>query len=257
MKVTLNKVNALICLVSGILLVVLASPHFAEAGGGYGQGSYYGQATYYSQSYYQSYYQSTYYTQSSYQTDFTTDVTMDATLDITGTVSKGSGTFVIDHPLDPINKLLYHSFVESPDVKNIYDGLVVLDDVGEATIMLPDYFEALNKDFRYQYTAYGQSAPRLYVKNEIENNQFTLAGGPPGATVSWQVTGIRKDPFIIANPIVVEVEKGPGELVDKGEYIFTGYESPFNLDGLLERPTSLFGSLWSKFWNWISSLLER
>jgi hypothetical protein len=45
------------------------------------------------------------------------------------------------------------SFVESPDMKNVYDGLVVLDDKGEAKIELPDWFGALNKDFRYQLTA--------------------------------------------------------------------------------------------------------
>jgi hypothetical protein len=42
-------------------------------------------------------------------------------LGVTGTVSKGGGSFKIDHPLDPENKYLSHSFVESPDMKNIYD----------------------------------------------------------------------------------------------------------------------------------------
>ncbi|HEY3242950.1 MAG TPA: hypothetical protein VGM03_06310, partial [Phycisphaerae bacterium] len=40
-------------------------------------------------------------------------------VNVTGTLSKGFGTFKIDHPLDPENKYLYHSFVESPDMKNI------------------------------------------------------------------------------------------------------------------------------------------
>ena len=44
-------------------------------------------------------------------------------LDVTGTISKGGGTFKIDHPLDPTNKYLYHSFVESPDMMNIYNGI--------------------------------------------------------------------------------------------------------------------------------------
>ena len=78
--------------------------------------------------------------------------TIGGSLSVTGALSKGSGTFKIDHPLDPTNKFLYHSFVESPDMKNIYDGVVVLDGSGEATIELPSYFEALNKDFRYQLT---------------------------------------------------------------------------------------------------------
>ena len=144
---------------------------------------------------------------------------------ITGSISKGSGTFVIDHPLDPENKLLYHSFVESPDVKNIYDGIITLDENGEAVIELPNYFEALNKHFRYQYTALEVPAPNLYIKEEIKDNRFAIAGGPPHATVSWQVTGIRHDPYILANPIEVEVEKGPDALVEKGEYIHEGYET--------------------------------
>ncbi|MCA9325474.1 hypothetical protein KDA23_05435, partial [Candidatus Saccharibacteria bacterium] len=69
---------------------------------------------------------------------------------VTGTLSKSSGTFVIDHPLDPANKLLFHSFVESPDVKNMYDGIVTTDSSGEALVTLPDYFESLNRDYRYQ-----------------------------------------------------------------------------------------------------------
>jgi len=77
-------------------------------------------------------------------------ITVSGNVVVTGTISKGSGSFVIDHPLDPENKLLYHSFVESPDVKNIYDGVITLDVNGEATVVLPSYFEALNTDFRYQ-----------------------------------------------------------------------------------------------------------
>jgi len=132
-------------------------------------------------------------------------------------LSKGAGTFVIDHPQKPRTHLLYHSFVESPDVKNLYDGIAQLDENGEAIIQLPDYFEALNKDFRYQYFPLDQSMPNLHVKEEVKNNQFVLGGGKPNGRVSWQITGIRHDPYIEANPVEVEVEKGPGELVDKGE----------------------------------------
>src|SRR5262249_57472104 len=39
---------------------------------------------------------------------------------VTGNLSKGGGSFKIDHPLDPANKYLYHSVLESPDMKNIY-----------------------------------------------------------------------------------------------------------------------------------------
>ena len=42
-------------------------------------------------------------------------------------LSKSIGTFKIDHPLDPANKYLSHSFVELPDMMNIYNGNVMTD----------------------------------------------------------------------------------------------------------------------------------
>ncbi|MBI2108570.1 MAG: hypothetical protein HYT93_00110 [Parcubacteria group bacterium] len=152
-------------------------------------------------------------------TKLTDSVTIGGSINITGSIAKGSGTLVIDHPLDPANKLLYHSFVESPDVKNIYDGVVKLNRNGEAKVKLPKYFEALNKDYRYLVTPIGKPSPNLYIKQGVENNMFIIAGGEAGIKVSWQVTGIRRDPHIIANPIIPEIEKGTSALVDKGVYI--------------------------------------
>jgi hypothetical protein len=129
-------------------------------------------------------------------------------LSVNGTLSKGGGSFKIDHPLDPENKYLYHSFVESPDMMNVYNGNVVLDARGEATVELPDWFEALNSDFRYQLTSIGRFSP-VYVAEEIAGNRFRIAGGRAGGKVSWQVTGIRQDAFARAHRIPVEVEKEP------------------------------------------------
>ena len=56
--------------------------------------------------------------------------------------------------MNSANKYLSHSFVESPDMKNVYDGMVTLDNKGEAEIDLPDWFGALNKDYRYQLYCY-------------------------------------------------------------------------------------------------------
>ncbi len=125
---------------------------------------------------------------------------------VTGTLSKGAGSFKIDHPLDPENKYLYHSFVESPDMMNVYNGNVVLNDAGEATVEMPEWFEALNRDFRYQLTCIGRFAP-VYIAEEIHDNTFKIAGGHRGMKVSWQVTGIRQDAFANAHRIPVEEVK--------------------------------------------------
>jgi hypothetical protein len=141
-------------------------------------------------------------------------------LAITGALSKGSGTFEIDHPLDPANKLLFHSFVESPEAKNVYNGIATLDADGEVTITLPEYWDALNNEPRYQFFPLKEAMPDLYIKTEEHDNQFTIAGGTPGGTISWQITGVRHDPYIRANPIIPEVEKGPNQPVNKGECLY-------------------------------------
>lgn len=137
-------------------------------------------------------------------------------VNVTGTIVKSGGGFKIDHPLDPANRFLQHSSVESPDMKNVYDGVAMLDANGEAVIGLPDYFEALNKDFRYQLTAIGAPAPNLYIAEEMADNQFKIAGGEPGMKVSWMMTGIRIDPFAMANRIQVEKDKPDYE---RGSYL--------------------------------------
>jgi hypothetical protein len=109
-----------------------------------------------------------------------------------------------------------HSFVESPDMKNVYDGVVQLDQDGEAWVQLPDYFQALNRDFCYQLTPIGGPGPGLYIASEIEDNRFQIAGGESGLKVSWQVTGIRQDPYALAHPIPVESMKPEGE---RGTYL--------------------------------------
>ncbi|HKE32121.1 MAG TPA: hypothetical protein VKD65_10385, partial [Candidatus Angelobacter sp.] len=103
--------------------------------------------------------------------------------------------------------------VESPDMKNIYDGVVTLGAKGTATVKLPDYFQALNKDFRYQLTCIGGSAP-VYVAREIRGNRFVVAGGRQGLKVSWQVTGIRHDKYANAHRMVVEQEKSTETSLD-------------------------------------------
>jgi hypothetical protein len=143
-------------------------------------------------------------------------VQINGDLSITGTLSKGGGSFKIDDPLDPENKYLSHSFVESPDMMNIYNGIVHLDARGEAWVDLPQYFEALNRDFRYQLTSVGAPQPRLYIAREVKANRFKIAGGKPNAKASWQVTGIRQDAWANAHRIPNEEDK---PLAERGTYL--------------------------------------
>jgi len=128
----------------------------------------------------------------------------------------GTKSFEIDHPLDPANKVLLHSCVESNKQLNIYSGNVTTDLNGEAVIDLPEYFQILNIDFKYQLTVIGQFAQAI-VLNEIENNQFVIKTDKPNVKVSWQVTGTRNDAWCKDHPFADEREKIKEE---KGFYLY-------------------------------------
>ena len=140
---------------------------------------------------------------------------IEATSDV-GTLSKSGGSFKIDHPIDPGNEYLSDSFVESPDMKNIYDGVVTTDGKGFATVTMPDWFDALNGHFRYQLTVLGRSFARAIVWEEMTGERFTIRTDEPRVKVSWQVTGTREDAFAKAHRIPVEEEKTGAE---RGRYL--------------------------------------
>ncbi len=152
---------------------------------------------------------------STYAGLFSGFVAVSGNLAVTGTLQKGAGSFKIDDPLDPGNKYLSHSFVESPDMMNIYNGIVALDAKGEASVQMPKWFEALNRDFRYQLTGIGASSP-VYISQEMVGNRFKIGGGKPGMKVSWQVTGIRHDVYANAHRIPVEENK---PVAERGHYL--------------------------------------
>jgi hypothetical protein len=139
----------------------------------------------------------------------------DGDVDVDGNLSKAAGSFKIDHPLDPANKYLYHSFVESPDMMNIYNGNATTDEQGSAVVQLPEWFETLNRDFRYQLTVIGQFAQAI-VASKVSNHQFAIKTDKPNVEVSWQVTGIRQDAWANAHRIPVEVPKAER---DRGLYL--------------------------------------
>ena len=139
----------------------------------------------------------------------------DGNMHVNGVLSKLSGTFKIDDPLDPDNKYLNHSFVESPDMMNIYNGNITTDANGYATVALPAYFDTLNKDFRYQLTVLGTFAQAI-ISKQVVANTFEIRTSLPNVDVSWQVTGVRKDPWANAHRVEAETEK---ESFNKGKYL--------------------------------------
>ena len=142
-------------------------------------------------------------------------VDIDGNLFASGSINGSVKNFRIDHPLDPANKYLNHASVESSEMKDIYDGVATFDAGGTATVQLPDWFEALNGNFRYQLTCIGGFSP-VYIAREIADHHFTVAGGKPGMKVSWQVTGVRHDAYAQAHPLQVEEEKSQKE---RGYYV--------------------------------------
>ena len=128
-------------------------------------------------------------------------------------VATGTKTFKIDHPLDPANKFLKHFSIESNEVLNVYRGTVTLDRRGKAIIKLPNYFNAINKDYSYILTPIGHAAPGLYIAKEINSQgKFKIAGGQPGQKISWYVYAERNDPYLKQHP-----EKRQVEVLKKGK----------------------------------------
>jgi hypothetical protein len=153
---------------------------------------------------------------------------------VSGFLSKLGGGFKIDHPLEPARRYLVHSFVEAPEMLNIYSGRVKLNARGRATVRLPRYFEAENSEHRFQLTAIGAPAPDLHVAKEVANNRFTIAGGRPGLTVNWQVTGVRNDAWARKNPMRVEPLKAKA---DRGKYLVPTAHGKPRSEGILRLPT--------------------
>ena len=154
-------------------------------------------------------------TTANYAGFFEGDVTITGNLNVSGSISKASGTFKIDHPLDPDNKYLVHSFVESPEMMNVYSGNITTDANGMATVVLPSYFEAANKDFRYQLTPIGQFAQAI-IKEEVSANKFVIQTDKPNVKISWQVTAVRNDPYAKQHRVVPEQNKPASE---QGKYL--------------------------------------
>lgn len=134
---------------------------------------------------------------------------------VDGNITAATKNFKIDHPLDPLNKYLQHSCIESDVRMNIYKGRVTTDGKGYAWVQLPSYFEALNKNIEYHLTVIGQFAQAI-VGEEVQGNRFLIRTDKPNVKVSWQVLGERQDAYARAHPLIVEEEKLGDE---RGKYL--------------------------------------
>lgn len=162
----------------------------------------------------------------------------DGYVQVLGTLAKSGGSFKIDHPLDPANKTLSHSFVESPDMMNVYNGIVRTDPAGYATVTMPEWFETLNRDFRYQLTIIDEAESGwalAKVVREMNGNEFTIRTNLPNQKVSWQVTGIRQDAWANANRIPVEEVKPAHQ---KGKFFNPREHGQPDSLGIMYRDTS-------------------
>lgn len=154
---------------------------------------------------------------------------------VSGSVLKSKDQVTVDYPLDPENKILTHSSVSSSEMLNVYSGNVVLDDKGNATVQMPEWFEAYNAEFRYQLTGIGSSAPGLYISRKLTNGEFGISGGNPAMEVSWMVSAVRNDNYAKANPVRVVTEKKENE---KGYYLTPevfGKSGDMSIEKMYER----------------------
>ena len=152
---------------------------------------------------------------------FRGDVDINGNLDVSGPAgggnitATGSKNFKIDHPLDPENKYLLHASIESSEVLNVYSGNVVTNAKGEAVVTLPEWFEALNRDLRYQLTVIGTFA-QVIVAEKVKQNRFAIRTSAPNVEVSWQVTGVRSDAVMRKHPFKAVEDKSERE---RGTYL--------------------------------------
>jgi hypothetical protein len=131
---------------------------------------------------------------------------------VAGQLTKSSGTFLIDHPLDPYNRVLRHNFVESPEELCVYRGKVRLDASGQATVTMPSYFVALTKEDEATVTV-SPIGRKSFLTSYEWNSKFDAftVFGDPNAQVSYLVLATRDDPSILVLRRPVEEDKSPDQ----------------------------------------------
>jgi len=123
---------------------------------------------------------------------------------VSGALSKGSGSFRIDHPLESLSEThqLVHSFIEGPQADLIYRGKLSLvngkaqANIDEVSTMTNGTFEALCREVQCFTT--NESGWDL-VKGKVIDNIIYIESQNLNSTdeISWMVIGERKDKHIM------------------------------------------------------------
>lgn len=125
--------------------------------------------------------------------------------------ASGVKAFRIDDPRDPENYYLMHFSSESPTPQNFYSGNVTTDEKGYAWVDLPDYFEEINANLKYQLTVVDDGDRTDFVQVKVSQkargNRFQIRTSAPGVEVSWRIEADRNDPYVRANPTKDRVMK--------------------------------------------------
>jgi hypothetical protein len=133
-----------------------------------------------------------------------TGLAVTGALSCTGALSKGSGSFRIEHPLPEkaATHQLVHSFIEGPRADLIYRGKVVLVDgkasvnIDTAATMTEGTFDVLCRDVQcFTTNESGWTA----VRGKVTGNILTIEAKDADCTdeISWMVIGERQDPHIM------------------------------------------------------------
>jgi hypothetical protein len=133
-----------------------------------------------------------------------------------------------------------HVAIESNEVINSYSGNIITDATGKAIVKLPNYFESINKDFRYQLTVIGTFAQAI-ISKEISNNIFEITTNQPNVKVSWEVKGVRNDAHMRKSPFVAEADKSAdmkGKYIDPKAYNVSEDQNSKNNANMIQAGTS-------------------
>lgn len=126
--------------------------------------------------------------------------------DVAGELTAGTKTFKIDHPADPLNRILYHMAIEGPRIDLVYRGTALLDrgraevdlDLDSSTSpMMKGTFQALTQNARV-VALHPIDSFVLAKASRIRGNIFTIETDDQEfkGAVNWVVMAERADAYI-------------------------------------------------------------